>query len=257
MCLIIAVPLLMIAILEILVQFSLRHQGLADVDPNSSTRYAWLHVPTLLMSIATLTNMLDFEMETFQPYIALQGRSASAKTSVLCNPLGKVTFLALWDAVRFRQLAATATATAAMFAPFLTVVSSGLYTVQKVPFSQVLPVQQIDWLDRAGVRMQYENGSDGLILGLIADQNMAYPKWTYDEAVIPQFAIDRHQITAPGVQQSSDESTISLQSSALRGALNCTVHPVIKVNQSGSSPCTWCNRATRGSDITSLCLLSI
>lgn len=95
MCLIIAVPLLMIAILEILVQFSLGHQGLADVDPNSSTRYAWLHVPTLLMSIATLTNMLDFEMETFQPYVALQGRSASAKTSVLCNPLGKVTFLAL------------------------------------------------------------------------------------------------------------------------------------------------------------------
>lgn len=252
MCLTIAIPLLMMAILEILMQFSLRHQGLADVDPNSSTRYAWLHVPTLLlMSIATLTNMLDFEMETFQPYIALQGRSASAKTSILCNPLGKVTFLALWEAVRFRQLAVTATATAAMFAPFLTIVSSGLYTVQKVPFSQVLPVQQIDWFDRAGVRMQYENGSYGLILGLIADQNMTYPKWTYDELAIPQFAIDRHQITAPGVQQSSDERTISLQSSALRGALNCTAHPVIKVNQSGSGPCTWCNGATRGSDITS------
>jgi hypothetical protein len=68
-----AAPLVLIAALEIVYRQSARHSGLADVVSDGYIRFTWIYIPTLVfVSVATLFNMLQFEIQVLQPYHALR-----------------------------------------------------------------------------------------------------------------------------------------------------------------------------------------
>jgi hypothetical protein len=62
-------PLIYIVALEVLLRYSDKHQGLVDLQLGSRYQYTWLFGPTLLLVlVATLFNMLDFEIENIHPF---------------------------------------------------------------------------------------------------------------------------------------------------------------------------------------------
>jgi Protein of unknown function (DUF3433) len=88
--------IIFIMALEVLVQYSDKHQGLVDLQPDSRYQYIWLFGPTLLLVlIATLFNILDFKVENIYPFQRLWRSAAAVRSSILNNPLLKLTLYIL------------------------------------------------------------------------------------------------------------------------------------------------------------------
>lgn len=214
-----AAPLVSIVLLETTMSVSSSQDGLANVDPESDARYAWVYIPPLvLISVATLYNMLDFETQNIQPFKTLARGSASADESLMVSPLNEFTPWVVWESVRRGLLAPSFTAMAVMVAPFLTIIVSGLLTVEHVSSQAQLPLKQSSYFNSNATP-----GLDELLPSLIVYDGLTYPQWTYDELAFPDLKIQINSSTNQVLV--ADGVTVAVDSPALRGEMNCSVLP--------------------------------
>jgi Protein of unknown function (DUF3433) len=224
-------PLIFIVALEVLLRYSNKHQGLIDLQPDSRYQYTWLFGPTLLLVlVATLFNMLDFEIENIHPFQKLRRSAATARSSILNNPLSKLNPYVLWGAIRSRDLALGVAAFSVMLAPFLPIIASGLYTIQNIGRYQRVQVQQIDWFQNLSLSAQISNFQVGLFPALIGQQNLTYPQWTYNEIVLPKIKLVPLEPTV-GTENVENTALVMLQVPVIRGAMNCSVLPESRINK--------------------------
>jgi hypothetical protein len=215
-------PIAAIISLEVTLRLSNANSGLADVNGDSSTRYAWLFIPTLvLVLLGTLFNVLDFDIEFSEPFHRLSRGYTNAKSSMFQDHLRRIPIATTWHALSHRKYALLAASISILLAPTLTIISSSLFTVQPVPLVSTLDgVHLTDWFNTTGTETSSEDTTAGLVASMILQGNMTYPKWTYDELTLPKI-----EISSNGGNAGLNNGTVSVKTPALRGKSGCTVVP--------------------------------
>ncbi|KAK5945145.1 hypothetical protein PMZ80_002349 [Knufia obscura] len=213
--------------LEVLFRESGAHNGIANVDPDSFRRYAWIYTPTVvLVLLATTFNVLDFELEFADPYHELARGYTKAEASVLWHPLRHISLKTCLQAIQRSRFALVASSISVVFAPMLTIVVSGLFDPRPVPFTQEVTAKTLTWFNSSSSD-DYTVGAaaaDFAIPALVLQSNMSYPQWTYDELAYP--SIDLTSQTT-GIARASGGS-LALSVPAVRASVNCTVVPESK-----------------------------
>jgi hypothetical protein len=215
-------PIAVIVALEVTLRLSNANSGLANVDGDSSTRYAWLYLPTLvLVLLGTLFNVLDFDIEFSEPFHRLSRGYTDARSSMLQDHLRRIPIATTFHALSHGKYALLAASISILLAPTLTIISSGLFTVQPVPLiSTIDNVRAINWFNTTGAPESTEDLSAGLVASMIVQGNMSYPAWTYDELALPEIELSLNSSTP-----SMNNGTITVKTPALRGRMDCTVVP--------------------------------
>ncbi|KIW34608.1 uncharacterized protein PV07_01380 [Cladophialophora immunda] len=203
--------------LEVLLSQSQAHNGLGNVNDNSATRYSWLYVPVLVfLLLATLFNVMDFEIEFTESFHALAKADCEASSSMLWYPLRHVSLHATYNGLRHSRFALTAASVSAVLAPLLTIIVSGLFTAKATIQGIPVQVNALDWFNTTTLVDTTTN-----VPLLVIEGNMSYPKWTYSEVAVPKLSLlgdDTNDVLQLG-------GTISVDTPAIRGGVTCNVVP--------------------------------
>ena len=221
MALLIAIPLALILVLEVLQQASYRHQGLLIVSPSGNLHIWATFLPALVMAgVAALYTSFDFNVSLLAPFAILKRGNASPTRSIMLNLLGKMPPHALFLAIRNGCKAACLTLLASFVSAFLTIVVSGLYSPAPALNLQNIVIKQIDNFNFTHVDLSLNDKFAGSITNLITYWNLSYPHWTFDNLVFPSMAM-----ASPGLGSfnASQTATISATIPAFRGVLDCSL----------------------------------
>ena len=214
-----ALPIVTIVSLEIVQQYSDKHNGLVDTAAaRASADPLAKYVPAaFMMALSILFNSFGFAVMIFAPYSALAKGNSQARKSIMSSLQGKLPILSLIQAITEGHWAVLHSTTAAIVGSFLTIVVSGLYVTNAVPGSSGIPIQQIDQFNLNWTNSVKNDSNAGTMFALTEKQNFSYPRFTYDEIVLP-----RIQLTG---QNEASQDVLQVQLPATRAALNCTVVP--------------------------------
>ena len=241
--LLIAVPAILIIVLEVLQRISDRHRGLLNINSISSSSHIWsTYLPALVMvGVAALYTSFDFNVSVFAPFAALRRGNSAAKQSVMINLIGKLPPYAFFLAARSGYLAACLTLLAGFVSSFLTIVVSGLYSPGPVSSRQNVTIQQIDNFNFTHIDISLDDGAAATITNLVMYSNLSYPQWTSDNLVLPSMVMASSVESTNASQIASMFATVP----ALRGVLDCSPVPsryIQSIMSSGAGPeCEGCN----------------
>lgn len=216
-------PVGAIVALEVVQHASDRNNGFYTVADDKWTEVYSHYIPGLVMLIlAALVNMLDFNVALFAPWNNLASGNATHRKSVLNHILGKTPPFAFSQALKTWNLGAMLSIAAAFLASILTVIASGLYYVEHftmdgadVTFHE-LDTFNLEWPNS----FTTDNGAAAM-LSLITHQNFPYPQSTYDELVFPKLSLDNSALTTDALTRVSGSSRHVFE--AVRGNLRCEV----------------------------------
>jgi hypothetical protein len=226
-------PILVIVIIEILQRISFRHDGIAPVpsDNGIDVQIYSRYLPAVVMLlIATLYNSLDFTVSLFAPFHALGLGSAPASKSIMSSLLGKTPPIALLTALRDSHWGAFFSTTAALLGSVLTILSSGLYTVEGVPAAKTIQLQRTDNFNTTWSNSAFNDSHAAILTSLTESFILTNPPFTSEEMAFPAIQ---------GLEPSWERNFKDLQSPlnvtlpALRASLNCTLVPASAVNVTG------------------------
>lgn len=238
-----------IAALEAIIRRSGAQDGFVAIagDDGSYIRYSWVFVPALFMVCLQITLAgVVFNVKLFQPYHILRRKNMQARHNLLDNLLGKVALICLGQSIRKRQLAVSAVSAAMLLAPFLTIVTSGLYTVKEVDLRESLKIQQLDsWTfaspsykaydaDDSAFDTPSETPSENMIPGMVLQLNHSYPALTYEQFAFPDFGnpLSDSSFFTDAPLGGSDGVRLEAVVPAIRVAMNCTPIPVELISTS-------------------------
>ncbi len=218
-----AIPISIIVVLEVLQRLSDRHQGIVGVAQGSEKYIRYIPALTMLL-VAMLFSSLDFNVSTFASYSKLLTGNATSKSTILANFVGKLPPHSLFEAARGRQFGVFASTTAAIIGSVLTIVVSGLYSVQDItsrPATRTL--SRLDTFDLNWTNSSANDNTAGTILSLIEHLNLSYPKLTYSEVALPAFSLG--EWVNPLGSGSTTKGLSTAVVPALRANLRCTIIP--------------------------------
>ncbi len=212
-----SLPVITITILEVIQQYSKKHDGLVDTpDALASANILSSYLPAaFMMTVSSIFNSFHFTVMMFAPYSALAKGNSPARRSIMSSPLGKIPVLGLVEAIFVRHWAAIFSTTTADVGRFLTIVASGLYTFNVVSGSSEISIQQIDQFNLNWTNSVNNDSNAGTMFALIKDSNLSYPKFTYDELALPR--------VQPSDQNQAAQGVLQVQLPATRATLSCTV----------------------------------
>lgn len=219
--LVLTLLIVLIVILEVLYQYSRRHDGLVNVSRSTYSHYGWTYIPAAIMvSVGALLSMVDFNARVYQPYHALRRGAVPASDSILENNMGEIALHALFSAVQRGHYAILATTSAMLLSPILTIAVSGLFTAGS--YDSSVAVQQITYFN-------FSTADGGTFMGfptlpvtnLLVTGNLSFPAWTFGNLVIPQITISQSDLP----DDNSTMGSLRTQVPAIRGAMNCESLP--------------------------------
>lgn len=216
-------PLVVIAALEVLQRISDNNNGFASALNVSSTVMSIYtrFLPALIMLlVATLFNCLDFNASCLAPFISLTSWKNRGYQNMTQPLLGQYPPFALWTALRLRYWPAVLTAVAVFVGSVLTIIVSGLLTVENVPYASAVSLKQLDKWNTNWTESSTDDRGAAVLLSLIESTNLSYPAFTYDELAFPTLGEAIFVSNSNGNTQSA--GLISVQVPAVRGKLECT-----------------------------------
>ncbi|TGJ83033.1 hypothetical protein E0Z10_g5748 [Xylaria hypoxylon] len=190
----ITLPLIVIAVLEVIQRLSDQHNGFADLGPTgfATTHGFATYVPaveqrkahiriSVAFIISTMLTSIQLAVCILSPWLALHRGSAPASRSLFLNLTNRLAphriFLALKNGNSGEVLIMMATVLAAS----LPIIVSGLYITVTATTPHSVTLAQSDVFDFKMNNLFYEDGLAGTVAGLIAFDDLAYPKWTYGD----------------------------------------------------------------------------
>jgi hypothetical protein len=181
-------PIIVIVIIEISQLISFRKNGIAampsddGIDVEIYSRY----LPAIVMLlVATLYNSLDFTVSLFAPFHTLKLGSASASRGIRSSLLGKTPPIALLATLRGRHWDAFFSTTAALLGSVLTILSSGLYTVEGVPAAKAVRLQRMDNFNTTWSNSAFNDNYAAVLASLTESVNLTNPPFTSEEMAFP------------------------------------------------------------------------
>ena len=235
-------PLAIIAALEVTLRVSDLKSGITTTDDSTLTKYCWLYIPVVILGlVGTLFNVLEFQVESLEPYHTLSTGYFQANDGLLQYPLRNMPICIVWIALRLRSFALLAASVAGMFVPFLTIVVSGLFSVQSIEAKRTVDVRATSWFSMPSdprISTVTRDVQQGITTSLIIHGNMSYPAGTYDEVAYPEISMQDNG-TLVGT---TNVTELNVVMPALRNVLNCTVVPQHRILK--ASTVTTANDAT-------------
>ncbi|KAJ5099694.1 hypothetical protein N7532_006695 [Penicillium argentinense] len=190
-----------IAALETLLRVSQANNGLGDANlSNEYLHYSWTIVPALAMvGISLLFGSMDFNIRCLAPYAPLvRAEGAIFERSMNLSFLNSLGIINSFRSITSRHFAVQATTLATSAAFFLTIVTSGLYSVIEVPFHANVNFTRVggfpDPRTIAGPQrlMNEAKEVNGMFTAeYILQYNFTYPRWTYEDLAFAEISIDK------------------------------------------------------------------
>lgn len=217
-----AVPVLFIGLLEFTQSKSA--DGIVEIPDNLATDIYTHYIPSLVMVIvASLVNLVDFNVALFTPWLALAKGGASHKQSILAYYLGMAPPVTLFKAFKTGHINVVLSTLATVIASILAIVAAGLYNGDAftVAGSDITLVQSGDfdlrWTDSA----LSDNGAAGLVSSILHD-NFTYPPFTHENLVFPAFSLINGDLTTRNATVRALDSNISaIEMPAVQADLQC------------------------------------
>ena len=214
-------PLAIIAALELIQRKSDSNSGIASVsDAGSlSSKVLTRYLPALVMLLsASLFNSMEFTIAVLAPYNSMRRNSEASTNRKLSSILSLMPPHALWRAGRNRYWGALLATVAALLGSVLTIVSSGLYTIDFVPTISRMQIQTIDTFTTTWSNSVLNDSSAAVLTSLSESLNLTYPRSTYEELALPGLQSTPSRVpSTPNAQ-----SVLSIRLPSLRASLNCT-----------------------------------
>lgn len=216
-------PVVLIGVLEVLQRSSDHNNGILDIAKGSE-RYA-RYVPALIMLlVATLFSSLDFNVSTFTPYSTLYTGCVPSKPTICSNFVGRMPPIALLKAAQSGHFGVVASTVAALVGSTLTIVVSGLYTVQDVSStSSTRNLKRADTFNLTCADSLTTDNFAASVLSLVENVNLSYPLFTYSEIALPRFSLGSWTNPPKGGSTLNGPAFGSVP--AIRGNLRCTIVP--------------------------------
>lgn len=233
----ILLPLVLIALLEVVQQLSDKHDGFVSIGQNDSIVLATYIPAAVFLGVASMFTSLEFVAAIFTPFDALRRGKAPASRSIHLNLVGKLLPHAAYLAVKTGHFAVLIALVGNFIGGFLTIVVSGLYSSVEVPRVHNLTIQQTDRFSLDNVDISLEDNRAAAVDSLIEYLNLDYPPWTYEDLAFNHFK-------APPLssKNNSARAPLAIEVPATRAKLNCTSIPsssrqvsIIANNQEGGS----------------------
>ncbi|ETN42224.1 uncharacterized protein HMPREF1541_04165 [Cyphellophora europaea CBS 101466] len=220
---VLAIPIVLIGMLE-LTQKRSEDGGILNVPDNQATDIFTHYIPSLVMIIvASLLNLLDFNILVFTPCSALAAGGATAQKSILAHYLGITSPWALFEAIKVRHINVVLSTIATLIASILAIVAAGLYNVDSfdtVGSAIALSSSSrftLEWPNSANT----DNGAAGIINAVLHD-NLSYPAFTYRSLVFPTFSLDNGDLeTGNGSTRTTATNSTKITLDALMPDLQC------------------------------------
>ncbi|CAI7613189.1 unnamed protein product [Penicillium manginii] len=189
-----------IAVLEILLHVSQNQDGLGDAHSNDEyMHYLWTIIPALIMvGIGLFFGSLDFNIRCLAPYAPLSRPEGTAfERSMGLSFLDSLGLTNGLRSISSRHFAVQATTLATAASLFLTIITSGLYSVNEVPTQSQANFTRVggfpDPRTIAGPQrlMNEAKEVDGMFTAeYILQYNFSYPRWTYEELAFAEISMD-------------------------------------------------------------------
>jgi len=219
-----ALPLLLIAALEISYHFSQRPHGLGFVQKDSRyEHYLWTLLPgSIMTALKLLQQSLTFSIELLDPFLVLRRGSASAAITLLNGFLSCNALQACLRSARTRRFAVFSIAFSTLLTPFLTIVTSGLFVSRPVATTEPISVSRLDrLLSPSDTNSSFCAGehwsSDRLIAAnLLIKELVPYPSDTHGTLLFPSL-----DLPANGSTSLRNASTLTANVTALQPNFIC------------------------------------
>ncbi|KAE8307958.1 hypothetical protein BDV41DRAFT_552933 [Aspergillus transmontanensis] len=216
---------LVIAALEVLLHFSQANDGLGNVSSSSEyVQYLWTFIPAAIMVIISMGFMgIDFNVRCLAPYVRLkQPKGATYEQSMTAGFLDSLPATNIFRSIRLGQFAVLCTTLTALIAPFLTIITSGLFSAVVVPqHIRTNLTQRGGFPDPQSIPdtegSETDENSGIVIAEYILKYNLSYPSWTYGSLVFPELSID----LPSRQQQHMKDAFVELRVPTLRPAPIC------------------------------------
>lgn len=221
----VALPLGIIVALELIQRDSDNNNGFYTVADDKWTEVYSHYIPGIVMLIlATLINMLDFNIALFAPWNNLADGNAIHKKSVLNHILGNSPPLAFLQALKVRNLGAILSILAATLASVLTIIASGLYYVEHYTVDGAnVTLNQLDSFDLIWQTSFSTDNGAAAMLDLLMHQHFSYPQFTYEGLVFPKLSLHNSALTTNSLTTVTGSSSHIFP--AVRGNLRCDILP--------------------------------
>ena len=225
-CATLALPVALIITLEVLQRISNRsNDGIGSIKRSQKVPIVILTriIPaSIMVGVGLLFSSLEFTLSSLAPFYSMKRNQEPARRGIGSSVLGKIPPRALYCSIRDRHHATALAIFAALLGSILTIVSSGLYTLESVAHSQSLEVERVDRFDPSQVGFVDGLNPAATLSSLMEGNFTSYPPFTYGDLAIPQISLSEAaaKITARlGEQQAS----FSLRLPVLRASLACNM----------------------------------
>ncbi|KAK5946742.1 hypothetical protein PMZ80_000885 [Knufia obscura] len=221
LCLTFTYAALLICALEALQRLSSGRNGFVAV---SSVHGIWRttithFLPALVMVLlATMFNCIDFNVMLLYPYHQLK---SSMPTTALERrpPLRQLPVVSFWHAVLNLDYAMIGSAIAAFVGALLTIVVSGLYSINAVPSPTSVSVEAVDIMNASWTDSLINDGGAAIALSLTENLNLSYPQGTYGELYLPQLQLSN--VTNQAGSNAEATQLFEVPLVGFRANLNC------------------------------------
>lgn len=203
---------LVIGALEVLLHLSQANEGLGDASSFQVMHYLWTMLPaTIMQGIGIVFSSIDFNTRCLAPYAHLKRRNYTTfRPFMTVNFLDSLDATLIVNSIRLKHYAVLATTLATLISPFLTIITSSLYSTVDVP--QRMNVSFTEETTFSGTN----SGDKGiLIANYILRDNLTTPRWTDDELAFPKLATNTRR------ENSINTAFVDIRVRAMRATLDC------------------------------------
>lgn len=229
----ISLPLATIIVLETLQQVSDKRQGISAIQNSSDaaiTIYTRFLPALVMLLVASLINALDFNIAVLAPFDALRSaRGQHSTRSIPTSNLGHPPPLALWKSVRQRHWGTFLSGIAALVGSVLTIVVSGLYTIENTALSQPVSVNRLDQFNTSWTNSVKNDSSAAVVASLTESLGLEYPQFTYGELALPAL-----RAATPTNNANGSNLALWIEIPVLRSDLECVKVPKEMTNISAT-----------------------
>lgn len=226
-----AIPLVLIGLLEYFQKQSNDNDGFVKIQSRWG-QLAANYVPAIVsILVGAMFSSMVAASSAFAPYSDLTKQPTPSARSVALNYMTQTGPRLEYSALKNKHFSLSIITLGQLIASVLTIVLSGLYSMEEVKFRQDILVEPLDLFNITGTMINNSNARAGLLTKLITYYGMASPDWTYDSIVLPRITV-----TNTSALEDIHNPTIKSTLPGLRGRLNCTTLPLKDSHLSVDTP---------------------
>lgn len=184
----VAIFLLLIIVSSVMFEVSRTHQGLSNVS--NDYHYFWTYGPTsVFLILDAVWYQVDYNARVIMPWFAMS-KFESAGKSMLLDYISPISFISLYDALKYRHFLLAITMTVTSLLKLLSVFTTGFLALQlNVPIVQPVTLSVTSIFDSAGFQQLPSQES--------AYVNQKISVQTNQSAYSSLYASTRNQIPLP------------------------------------------------------------